>query len=871
MTFSTKFMECFVVRLGFALPLFLLSGLLGACALEQESPPHLPGSKTAVFMPHEKLAAAEFISENSVVEKAIWPKSKKLVPSDEKRIKSILARMSIEDKVGQLVMGEIRDISPQDLKRYKLGGILNGGGAFPENNKYATASEWVELADEFYKASIERNDDRPSIPILWGTDAVHGNNNVYGATIFPHNIGLGATRNAELIRKLGEVTAKEVTATGLYWTFAPTVAVPQNARWGRTYEGFSEDPAVVAELATAMTEGLQGKPGDGFLEGYHILATAKHFIGDCGTLNGKDQGDTRLIESELNRLHGQGYFSTLDVGMQAVMASFNSWNGKKIHGDHYLLTEVLKNKMGFDGFVVGDWNGHGQVMGCSNESCVQSINAGVDMIMVPQDWEKFYINTLEQARNGEISEERLNDAVTRILRVKMRMGMFDDQGPKGRLLAGDQNIIGHPEHRALARQAVRESMVLLKNNKQALPLKANSKVLVAGGAAEDLFNQLGGWSMTWLGTETTLSDFPGATRIVDGIQQTVEKAGGNFEFSKDGNYQTKPDVAIMLISEPPYAEGPGDRSSLMFSPNDRKHMAVMKKLRSENIPVVTVFLSGRAMWVNPELNASDAFVAAWLPGTEGLGVADTLFCSAEKIAACDFTGRLSFSWPSKYDQKPIKNSDASYAPLFPFGFGLSYSQDSQELAVLDEAIQKSNTFEQVLFNGRAVPPLVVSIQKEGSEALLANNAITQNSVKTQVFDRLLQEDAQRISFNGLGSHSWLLHGPVGLDWTGAAKKDMALAFEMNVLKASDENIFASTQCGDDCSASLNLSPVLKDKSGQGWQKLKIDLSCFDQLGADLAAITHPLVIQTSGAWSIELSNVHIAEKRVDEESISCQP
>ena len=803
----------------------------------------------------------------------LWPKSKTQIDSDENKINSILAEMSLEDKVGQLVMAEIRHVTPEDVKRYRLGGILNGGGAFPKNNSRASAADWVALADEFYQASIDREDGQPKIPVIWGTDAVHGHNNVHGATIFPHNIGLGATRNIELMQKIGVATAKEVSATGIYWTFAPTVTVPMDDRWGRTYEGFAEDPQTVAELSAAMIEGLQGTVGESFLKQDRIIATAKHFIADGGTHLGVDQGDARLSEAELSRLHGQGYFTAMDKGVQTVMATFNSWNGKKIHGEHYLLTEVLKNKMGFDGFVVGDWNGHGQVDGCTNNSCAQAINAGVDMIMVPEDWEAFYKNTLMQVKNGTISTERLEDAVRRVLRVKLRLGMFNDKGPKSRIGAGDQSLIGHTEHREIARQAVRESLVLLKNNSQTLPLKAASNVLVLGEAAESLANQLGGWSITWQGTETESADFPGATRIVDAIQSVVEQAGGKFTYSKNGNYNDKPDVAIVILAELPYAEGPGDRKNLAFSPENRKHIVHMQELQQQGIPVVTVFLSGRAMWVTPELNASDAFVAAWLPGTEGQGVSDVLFCEKANFATCGFKGKSSFSWPKTPYQVPQNVNTKLYDPLFEFSYGLNYG-DATELGQLDLFLSEaeSSALGITLFKGRGLPPFSAVIQEENLPPVSASQSLSKtvnSGVVTTVFDRKLQEDAQRIRFSDTGSNSWLLQSAKNINWLNESEQGAVLAMDIKALNTSTQAISVSMFCGNECEGGFILNETLTKSDFNDWQSIGIPLACFAKNGVDLESISHPLVLSSQGDWGIEISDIRLLDANVKLDHVVC--
>jgi beta-glucosidase len=426
----------------------------------------------------------------------IWPKlnvAVKPVASEEVKVAEILSSMTLEQKIAQMIQPEIRDVTVEDMRRYGFGSYLNGGGAFPNNNKQATPQDWVELAEKLYQASIDDSLDGSTIPTMWGTDAVHGHNNVIGATLFPHNIGLGAANNPDLIEKIANATAKEVLATGIDWVFAPTVAVVRDDRWGRTYESYSEDPKIVHDYAAAIVSGLQGGSGESFLDQEHVISTVKHFVGDGGTVGGDDQGDNISTEQALFDIHAQGYVGGLTAGAQSVMATFNSWHGDKIHGNKYLLTTVLKETMGFDGFVVGDWNGHGQVKGCDNTSCPQAINAGLDIFMAPTtSWKPLFENTVEQVKQGVISMSRINDAVTRILRVKVRAGLFDKPSPEKRSLAGNKSIIGHPDHRAIARQAVQESLVLLKNNAGVLPLNPNQRILVAGDAADNIGKQSGG-------------------------------------------------------------------------------------------------------------------------------------------------------------------------------------------------------------------------------------------------------------------------------------------------------------------------------------------------------------------------------------------
>jgi beta-glucosidase len=592
----------------------------------------------------------------------------------EEHIASLLAQMTLEQKVGQMVQADIQSVTPADVRQYHLGSVLNGGGSHPNADKTATVADWLALADAYYDASMDTAQGGVAIPVIWGTDAVHGHNNVRGATIFPHNIGLGATRNPDLIERIGEITALEVATTGLDWNFAPTVAVVRDDRWGRTYEGYSEDPEIVREYAERMVTGLQGTAGSPeFLGAGHVLATAKHFIGDGGTDQGIDRGDNLSSEEQLMEVHGQGYVSALEAGVQTVMASYNSWQGEKIHGNRYLLTDVLRGQLGFEGFVIGDWNGHAEVPGCTNESCPEAIIAGVDMLMVPQDWRAFIASTVQQVREGAIDENRIDEAVQRILRVKALAGMFTTKGrPSSRPYAGDAALVGSEDHRRVARQAVRESLVLLKNSGGLLPLDPDVHVLVAGAAADAINHQTGGWSVTWQGTEVTNEDFPGATSIYAGIRDAVAAAGGRATLSADGSFAERPDVAIVVFGEEPYAEMFGDVETLSYSARYPEPLVLLRGLREAGIPVVSVFLSGRPLWVNPELNASTAFVAAWLPGSEGGGVADVLLRDAEGNVQFDFAGTLSYSWPAAPDQTPLNRGDADYEPLFAYGFGLTY-------------------------------------------------------------------------------------------------------------------------------------------------------------------------------------------------------
>ncbi|TAL89200.1 MAG: glycoside hydrolase family 3 protein, partial [Rhodanobacter sp.] len=446
-----------------------------------------------------------------------WPAIKSRLAADpalDARVRKIVASMTLAQKVGQMTQAEIKSITPAQVTKYYIGSVLNGGGSWPNQNKHAGIQDWLTLADRYYAASIA-TDAAIKVPIIWGTDAVHGDNNVFGATLFPHNIGLGAAHDPALIEAIGAATARAVRATGIEWVFAPTLAVAQNARWGRTYESFSSEGPLVREYARAYVHGLQGSFGD-----HNVMATAKHFIGDGATHNGTDQGDARVSLTDMINVHGSGYFGAIEAGVQSVMASYNSWDdvtdGKdygKMSGARALLTGALKDKMGFDGFVVSDWNAIGQLPGCSNASCPQAINAGIDMVMVPDDWKAFIANTMHQVEGGQIPMARIDDAVSRIVRAKLRMGLFGKR-PSQRAGAGDARSL---HSRELARRAVRESLVLLKNNGGVLPLKTGTKLLVVGKSADSLPNQTGGWSLTWQGSDNSNADFPNGETILAGL------------------------------------------------------------------------------------------------------------------------------------------------------------------------------------------------------------------------------------------------------------------------------------------------------------------------------------------------------------------
>ncbi len=796
-------------------------------------------------------------------------------PALEKRITDLMAAMTVEEKVGQLVQGDIASLTPDDVRRYRLGSILAGGNSDPGGRYDASPAEWLALADAFYDASMDTSKGGKAIPLLFGIDAVHGQSNIIGATLFPHNIGLGATRNPELLRQIGGITALETRVTGMEWTFAPTVAVPQDDRCGRSYEGYSESPEVVASYAGAMVEGLQGRVGTPeFLDGRHVIASVKHFLGDGGTTDGKDQGDTRISEPDLVRIHAAGYPPAIAAGAQTAMASFNSVNGEKMHGHRHYLTDVLKGRMNFGGFVVGDWNGHGQVKGCTTTDCPATINAGLDMAMASDSWEGFYETTLAAVKDGRITPQRLDDAVRRILRVKFRLGLFEAGRPSTRAVGGQFALIGAPAHRAVARQAVRESLVLLKNQNGVLPLSPKQRILVAGDGANDVGKQAGGWTLNWQGTGTTRKDFPNADSIYEGIAHQARAAGGEAVLAVDGRYAVKPDVAVVVFGEDPYAEFQGDRPTLAYKPGNETDLALLKRLKADGIPVVAVFLSGRPLWVNREINAADAFVAAWLPGSEGAGIADVLLRGSDGRVQHDFKGKLSFSWPRTATQYANNVGQKDYDPLFAFGFGLTYA-DNGDLAALPEAsgVTGNEGATGVFFaRGDAGPGMALRLEQAAGQGLTVTrvpDALPDDRLKITGVDHLAQEDGRRLAWSGKGEAVAALHSHTALDLQRESNGDLMLLTTLRVDAAPEGEAWLSVGCGVGCSARIAIGPSLAALPQGQWKRVGVPLKCLAKAGAKLDAIDRPWSVVTADAMTISVSRVALGALNEAEVALGC--
>ena len=845
-----------------------------------------------------------------------WPRilSEKHEDLDlEEKIREILSQMTLEEKVGQMIQPDLREVTIEEAGRYKLGSILNGGGAWPLGSKYSLSSDWVNLADEYFNSVAKAFEGRGfTIPFMWATDAVHGHNNVYGATLFPHNIGLGSAHDPDLIRRIGIATAREIAVTGLDWSFSPTVAVPQNLRWGRVYEGYSQDPQITSDYAREMVLGLQGELSK-LGEPGNVISTLKHWVGDGGTLDGIDRGQNHDSEIDLINTHARGYFAGIEAGAQVVMVSFNSWvNPKnvsvsgdaeynyKIHGSGYLIRDVLKGKLGFDGIVITDWNGHAEVAGCRGSDCPDAVLAGNDIIMVTarSDWKAFYGNLLSQVRSGLIPIDRIDDAVTRILRVKMRAGLWEKPSPKLRMFSGRQELLNSQEHRNLAREAVRKSLVLLKNDQGILPLRRDANYVVVGSAARDIQKQTGGWSLTWQGNENDgLLDFPGAKTIFDAVSDEV---GHDRVFA---SIESAPDdaIAIVVIGEEPYAEMLGDISptkTLEYSRIKKsygKDLALLRDLSEHGLQIVTVFFSGRPLYVNEEINLSTAFIAGWLPGTAGEGVTDLLFANGDH----DFTGRLSFAWPGKkcdavlaqsnrelqsnengFDLEP---TDDQTRPLFPLGYGLSYAQNRSDTFGIDTShVALDERDYGCGFNAKdqrvaSDPIRLFGVGAEDDFTMLISGASTNwagiktsngssreiREVATTPIDFIHQQDGLLVEFSGYGPGQIYLASTdgSGSDLQRFVNADGALKVNFALTSQVPDSLILAMHCGWPCKGEVNLIDFVADKdrlNNHEWVTASVPLALLEEDGMSFLNVTAPFLIFSDSELELLLGNIEIA-------------
>jgi beta-glucosidase len=804
---------------------------------------------------------------------ADWPHITSAVKQDprmEARIKDIVAGMTLAQKIGQMTQPEIKFSTPEDIRKYYIGSVLNGGGSWPQGNKHASAADWVKLADAYYDASVS-TDMKVQIPVIWGIDAMHGNSNMYGATLFPHNIGLGAANDPKLVGEMAKSVAKAVRATGIDWVFAPTLAVVRDDRWGRTYESFSEDPAIVKAYAGVYVQGLQGD----LKSDNTVVATAKHFVGDGGTAEGRDRGVNQSSMAEMINIHAQGYYPALAAGVQTVMASFNSWDDVKgatdhgkMHGSRELLTVALKEKMGFDGLVVSDWNAIAEVPGCTDDSCAASINAGVDLVMVPEKWKTFIANTIAQVEKGEIPMSRIDDAVTRILRVKLRAGLFDGKKPSQNIYAGKQEAL---QDRALARQAVRESLVLLKNNGSVLPLARGKKILVVGKSADSIANQSGGWSLTWQGTDNKNSDYPYSDTILAGIKEAAGDANVSFSETAAGVDVSKFDAVIAVIGETPYAEGDGDigpAGTLRLSDRHPEDLAVLQAVSGKGKPVVTLLVTGRPLYTNDILNLSDSVVAAWLPGTEGKGVSDVLFRKADGKVNADFRGKLSFSWPKSACQSPLNVGDAQYDPLFKYGYGLNYSS-KVKVPALDTRYPQGGCGKSLavpVYNPTDRSTYALYVSSGGQRVALGadlNAVFKLPTVTVETAQINTQQDAKRLTWSGPAKLEAQARKAIKLP--AYASSDGALQFDAIVSAAPQGRV----QIGIE-TVELDASAVFQRLAGKGKQTVKIPLSCFSAKGLPLAAFSTPFSVAADAPFAATFANIQIVGGAAkDKDALAC--
>jgi beta-glucosidase len=809
-------------------------------------------------------------------------------PGIESAIADILAEMTVEEKLGQMIQPDLVELTSEDVRDYKIGSALNGAGRWPHGNRRATPAIWAETLSEFWSSAEEAYRDRPfRIPFMWGTDAVHGHNNVHGATIFPHNIGLGAARDPDLIYRIGRATAAEVVATGMDWTFAPTVAVPRDRRWGRTYEGYSEDPEIVHTYAWELVRGLQGTADD-LRSDRRVLACAKHWLADGGTFAGEDRGTAQCSEDVLRNVHAAGFLSAIEAGVQTVMASYNGWVGsgrteERLHGSEYLLTTVLKGKIGFDGIVVGDWDAHQHVPGCSEGDANNVIKAGLDILMISsrEKWTAVHRTALAAIRSGDIPMSRIDDAVLRILRVKMRAGLWDKPRPQDRATAGSLAVLGNAEHRALAREAVRKSLVLLKNDNAALPIARTARVLVTGSAADAIQKQTGGYTVTWQGDNTDLTDYAGGSTVAMAVAEAVGTDRCVIDPYLEEHEPAEFDVALVAIGEDPYAEMMGSLRPwrtieyARMKPGYARDRETLRRLREAGTTVVTVLFSGRPLYVTPEINASDAFVAAWLPGPDASGLTDVLFAGPDGTVAHEFQGRLSVSWPRgrrnwSANRAPLHLPDyelpigevlpaGDNAPLFEYGYGLTMGDGGSAVGVLplDETPETPvpEPVDRIIDLGPGGAGYVLTVTApDRSPRPIPLDA----PLKT---DYLLAEPAGEgaVGLNFLGTQTFVYARSADgshRDLRGHVR-DGRLRMALRVLQPPTGPFYLTSHHDHPQQPTVDIAPRLAALPIGEWAELEVPLADLAAAGIEFEHIDVPLMLHTEAVAHLELGALRL--------------
>jgi len=854
-----------------------------------------------------------------------WPKTSSLIaidPKIEADVVHILSLMTLEEKIGQMIQPEIFSVTPEEAKDYKIGSILNGAGGWPDENKHSPVEAWSNTIDQYWLAVNQAFEGRPfHIPLLWGTDAVHGHNNAYGATVFPHNIGLGAANDPELIERIGRATAKEIAATGMDWTFAPTVTTPRDLRWGRHYEGYSEDPEIVEQYASRMVKGLQGSSANELKSAEYILSNVKHWLGDGGTWQGIDRGVNKYSESDLLNIHAHGYVSALNAGSQIVMTSFNSWENTanygistvgstynyKVHGSHYLNTVVLKEKMGFDGIVITDWDGHAEVTDSTLTNANYSIRSGIDILMVASgapNWKAVYQNLLTSVLNEDIPLARIDDAVSRILRVKMRAGLWEKAQPSQRMLSKKTTSFGCAEHRALAREAVQKSLVLLKNNHNLLPLARTQNLLVTGSAAHDICKQAGGWTLSWQGTDNTLNDFPQSDTLLTALVSEMGKDKIFFDpdltkldhycssLSQHENTAPVKKVAIVVIGEDSYAEMRGDIKPWrpiifnLLKPSYLEELKRIETLKKAGFDIITLFFSGRPLGVNQEIHLSDAFVAAWLPGTQAKGITDVLLQKEDGSVNVDFQGKLAFTWPgqpfSYAVNRPLRQIPEQLIPeqeaaaggadtlLFPYGYGLTYLNSATDadvylnnlnliyedkrpsLAAATEAlnlIDGANTHGyQARITGRSSwsgkPVIIVGeelIQTGGSACLKTDIE------KGHVFE--IHYFGYDFFFHLQPTHA------LSENLSGYLSANGSIEITIKVLEPPQAAIYLANHNEYPNQPAADIADLLRTCPIGKWSNLHVPLALLDQAGCDFKSASSPFMLYGDTKMAVQIAAV----------------
>lgn len=835
-----------------------------------------------------------------------WPRVQNKYQSrsqEEKHIRAILGQMTLEEKVGQMIQPEMQQLTPEEAGRYKFGSALNGAGVWPSRNKHTSAKEWASTVDAYWVAVDEAFQRRPfRIPFMWAVDAIHGNNNLFGATIFPHNIGLGAANDPRLIEQIGQATAREIAACGMDWTFAPTVAVPRDFRWGRHFEGYSDDPEIVYRYAGCMVRGLQGETSAD-QSVCRIVSSVKHWIGDGGTCCGIDRGITECSEEDLLNVHGMGYVSALAAGAYVVMVSFSSWKhfanydhapedgivyNYKLHGSRYLIHDVLKQKMGFDGVVVTDWDGHGEVSKCSLGDARYAFNAGVDVLMVEarRDWQSVYFNAIEDVQAGRISLARIDDAVERILRMKFRAGLWDTTRPIKRAAVRNAGITGCEAHRRLAREAVRKSLVLLKNRSNILPIQLNSRILLTGSAADNIQKQMGGWSLSWQGIDVTPEDFPHACTLAKAVAKVVGSENCFLDPLLQSANPGEFDVALVAIGEDSYAEMKGDirpwrtLEYAALKPSYFRDREILQTLRKAHSNIVTIFFSGRPLYLNEEINLSDAFVAAWLPGGEAEGITDVLIRAEDGSIGHDFQGRLPCRWPATKrafaTHQPPRSLTNAIDPieiqpevLFPRGFGLSYRK--KELSARHNAIDLPINI------GPALPPAIPArrpLQVLGPQACdkyclrIAGNGFWVGSDvsrckptdallgRLEPIDYLGAKDAIAADFNGrIASIYVRTEDQQPEDLRGYLLVKASLAFDIKLQLPPQGTVLLACHDCYPSQGAVNITSLLKAATQGHWTTIRVPLSELERHGSEFQHINTPFMLYTENRMTFVLGNI----------------